>query len=125
MIGRLVQVLVVLVVFGVLVRVWLEVGRRRMGRPLPEPLPLGRRTNWQEGRQILIYGRLGAGKTALAMQRLGNAARARRISPWRSPSWRRRARRTGNPVPETTPNCPRRATARASRQLDTPTPMPP
>lgn len=79
MIGRVVQVLVVLVVFGVLVRVWLEVGRRRMGRPLPEPLPLGRRTNWQEGRQILIYGRLGAGKTALAMQRAVKLARSLRV----------------------------------------------
>ena len=58
---------------------WTAWGRARMGRPLPEPRPLGRRTNWQEGRQVLIYGRLGAGKTALAAQRAIKAARAQRL----------------------------------------------
>ncbi len=42
-----------------------------------------------------------------------------------SPSCRRRASIVSMPVPDTTPNCPRRDTARASFQFEIATPMPP
>lgn len=72
-------------VFGATVAVvavwwlWWVWSCRRMASSLPEPLPLGRRQNWQEGRVILVYGRLGSGKTALVMQRAVKFARANRL----------------------------------------------
>lgn len=76
---RVVQVLVLLAVVVVPYRAWISWARHRMGRPLPEPLPVGRRSNYFEGRQILIYGKLGAGKTALAVQRAVKLARRHRL----------------------------------------------
>lgn len=58
---------------------WSRWSGRRMARPLPPPAPMGRRTNWMEGRQILVYGKLGAGKTALVMQRAVKFARRFRL----------------------------------------------
>ena len=54
-----------------------------------------------------------------------HAAAARRMCPSSSPQPSRRASTVAMPVPDTTPNCPRRLTARASFQSDTPTPIPP
>src|SRR5690349_21023391 len=42
-----------------------------------------------------------------------------------SPAWRRRTRITSSAVPDTTPSWPSVETARASRQSETPAPMPP
>lgn len=47
--------------------------------PLPQPAELGRRTNPQEGRCILIVGRLGSGKTSYAMHRAVRQARRWRL----------------------------------------------
>lgn len=58
---------------------WGKVTGAQLGRPLPAPLPLGRRTNWQEGRCVLVFGRLGSGKTALVMQRAVRFARRHRL----------------------------------------------
>lgn len=62
-----------------LVSAWGRWSGHRMGRPLPPALPLGRRHNWQEGRCVLVYGRLGFGKTALVMQRAVKHARRHRL----------------------------------------------
>lgn len=76
---RVVLVLGVLLAVGALCSLWLRIGRRSMGRPLPTPVVLGRRRNWMEGRQILVYGKLGAGKTDLVMQRAIKLARRNRL----------------------------------------------
>ena len=55
----------------------------------------------------------------------GQCANARRRWPSGSPHCNRLARMASSAVPETTPNCPRRDTARASGQPDTPAPIPP
>src|SRR5690606_11296911 len=56
-----------------------RLGARRIQRPLPTPPPLGKRSNWHEGRVILIFGRLGAGKTAYAVHRAVRLARSQRL----------------------------------------------
>lgn len=76
---KVVQVVGVLLCVFVPYRLWTWGARRRMGAALSGALPLGLRRNDMEGRQILIYGKLGAGKTALAMQRAVKLARSRRL----------------------------------------------
>lgn len=48
-------------------------------RPLPTPPPLLERSNSLEGRCLLAYGRLGAGKTSYVMKRALAHARAKRL----------------------------------------------
>lgn len=79
MVEKTIQVVVVLVVVGGVFTGWLRLGRASMGRRLPAPLPMGRRSNFMEGRQVLVYGKLGAGKTAMVMQRAVKFARRHRL----------------------------------------------
>lgn len=48
-------------------------------RPLPDPLPLGKRSNPAEGRCTLVVGRLGSGKTSYAVHRALRHARRWRL----------------------------------------------